>query len=54
LIMKINKTVKTVIIIAALAVLAYFGLKWFAGFANDDLGDYDGGRGKYEDSIENS
>ena len=51
MIMKINKTVKTIIIIAA---LAYFGLKWFAGFANDDLGDYDGGRGKYEDSIENS
>jgi len=53
LIMKINKTVKTIIIIAALAALAFVGLKWFAGFANDDLGSYDGGRGKYEDTIEN-
>ena len=52
--MKINKTLKTILIIAAFAAAAYFGLTKFAGFANDDLGDYDGGRGEYEDSIENS
>lgn len=52
--MKINKTVKTIIILVALAIAAYIGLTKFSGFANDDLGDYDGGRGKYEDSIENS
>ena len=52
--MKINKTLKNILIIVALAAIAYFGLTKFAGFANDDLGDYDGGRGKYEDAIEKS
>ena len=51
--MKINKTVKTIIIIAALAAVAYIGLKWFAGFANDDLGSYDGGRSSLVDNMEN-
>ena len=51
--MKINKTVKTIIIIAALAAVAYIGLKWFAGFANDDLGSYDVGRSSLVDNMEN-
>ena len=44
---------KTILLIAAFAALIYFGFKWFMGLANDDLSDYDGGRGKYEDSVDN-
>ena len=47
-------SIKRLLIIAAFAVLVVLGFKWFMSLANDDLGDYDGGRGQYEDSIENS
>ncbi len=48
------KKLRTILLIAAFAALIYFGFKWFMGVANDNFSDYDGGRGKYEDSVENS
>ncbi|EWM52955.1 hypothetical protein [Ruminococcus flavefaciens] len=52
--MKLNKLLKTIIILVILGAALWFGLRWFGGLANDELGDYDGGRGEYVDSIENS
>ena len=49
-----NKKLKTILIIAAPIALVYLGFKGFYNLANDELSGYDGGRGKYEDSIENS
>ncbi|MBR6968298.1 MAG: hypothetical protein IKH78_07150 [Ruminococcus sp.] len=48
-----KESIKRLLIIIAFAVLVVAGFKWFMNLANDDLGDYDGGRGKYEDAIEN-
>ena len=48
------KKLKTILLIAAFAALICIAFKWFYGLANDNLTDYDGGRGKYEESVDES
>ena len=45
--------IKYALIIAALGVAIWLGLKWFGGIANDNVGDYDGGRSQGEQIVEN-
>ena len=45
--------IKYALIIAALGVAIWSGLKWFGGIANDNVGDYDGGRSQGEQIVEN-
>lgn len=47
------KTVRTIVIIIALGVLLWFGLKWFGEAASDNAGNMDGGASKYEEMVEN-
>ncbi len=42
----------TVALIVGLGAAIWFGLKWFGGVANDNYGDYDGGKGKAEEIID--
>lgn len=49
-----KETVKKIILLLIIVAALFFGLKAFNKLANDDLSDYDGGRGAYEDRIENS
>lgn len=51
--MKHNKWLITIIILVLLGVGLWFGLKWFGGMANDELGGYDGGRSEYVNEVEN-
>ncbi|MDO4863832.1 MAG: hypothetical protein Q4A05_06660 [Ruminococcus sp.] len=44
--------IKYALIIAALVIAVWLGLKWFGGLANDNLGDYDGGRSHGEQVVE--
>ncbi len=48
------KKLRTILFIAAFAALICIAFKWFYGLANDNYSDYDGGRGKYEQSVEDS
>ena len=43
----------TVALIVGLGAAIWFGLKWFGGVANDNYGDYDGGKGKAEEIVDN-
>jgi len=44
--------IRYAVIIAALVAAIWFGLKWFGGVAKDNAGDYDGGKGRAEDIVE--
>ncbi|MBO5164794.1 MAG: hypothetical protein J6B75_10210 [Ruminococcus sp.] len=44
--------IKTLLIIVVLAAVVWFGVKWFAGLANDNTGNYDGGMSQAEEQIE--
>jgi hypothetical protein len=46
-------TVKKIIFVVVIMALLFGGLTLFNKMANDDLGDYDGGRGEIVDRIEN-
>jgi hypothetical protein len=48
------KKLRTILLIAAFAALICLAFKWFFGLASDNYSDYDGGRGKYEQSVEDS
>jgi hypothetical protein len=43
--------IKYALIITSLVAAIWFGLKWFGGLANDNVGDYDGGRSQAEDIV---
>ena len=44
--------IKFALLIAALAIVIWLGLKWFGGLANDNAGDYDGGKSRAEEIVE--
>ena len=44
--------IRYAVIIAALVAAIWFGLRWFGGVAKDNAGDYDGGKGRAEDIVE--
>ncbi|MBO7396088.1 MAG: hypothetical protein J6U16_08240 [Ruminococcus sp.] len=44
--------IKYALIITALVAAIWLGLKWFGGVANDNVGDYDGGRSQGEELVE--
>ena len=46
-----KKFLTTVAIIVGLVLAAVFGLKWFNNVANDNADDYDGGKGRGEEII---
>ncbi len=46
-----KKFLTTVAIIVGLVLAAVFGLKWFNNVANDNADDYDGGKGRAEEII---
>ena len=46
-----KKFLTTVAIIGGLVLAAVFGLKWFNNVANDNADDYDGGKGRAEEII---
>lgn len=48
-----KKTLRTIVVIIGLGALIWFGLKWFGGVANDNVGGTDGGASRYEDMVEN-
>ena len=48
-----KKFLMAAVIIGGLVLEVWFGLKWFGGLANDNLGDYDGGRSQGEEIVEN-
>ncbi len=47
-----KKMLVYIVIIVGLGAAIWFGLKWFGGLANSNVGDYDGGRGKGEQQVE--
>ena len=49
--MRLEKILKPALIIAAIGLLLFAGMKWLGNKANDDLSGYDGGRGNYESSV---
>lgn len=49
-----KETVKKIILVVIIIAALLIGLNLFNNMAKDDLGDYDGGRGEYEEMIENS
>ncbi|MCR4890499.1 MAG: hypothetical protein K5979_15195 [Ruminococcus sp.] len=50
--MKLKDILKYAVIIIVLGTVVWLGLKWFGGLANDNAGDYDGGRSQYEQRVE--
>ena len=48
-----RKLLTTAIIIVGLVLAVWFGLKWFGNLANDNVGDYDGGRSVGEEIVDN-
>ncbi len=50
--MKLSGIVKTLLIIAAVGILLWALFSWFGETADDSISDYDGGRGKYEDQVD--
>lgn len=43
--------IKFALLIAALAIAIWLGLRWFGGLAEDNAGDYDGGKSRAEEIV---
>ncbi len=46
-----KKTLITILLLIGLGAALWYGLKWFGGIANDNAGDFDGGKSQYEQQV---
>ena len=48
---KKKKTLITILLLIGLGAALWYGLKWFGGIADDNAGDFDGGKSQYEQQV---